>query len=38
MLENGSPSERRKIQQELGEDFDPTAFNTETCNTMLKEF
>ncbi|MDR1324913.1 MAG: plasmid pRiA4b ORF-3 family protein [Treponema sp.] len=38
ILENGSPSEKRKIQQELGEDFDPTAFNIETCNTMLKEF
>ncbi|MDR1398695.1 MAG: plasmid pRiA4b ORF-3 family protein [Treponema sp.] len=38
ILENGSPSEKRKIQQELGEGFDPTAFNTETCNTMLKEF
>ena len=38
ILENGSPSEKRKVQQELGENFDPTAFNTETCNTMLKEF
>jgi hypothetical protein len=38
ILENGSPSEKRKVWQELGEDFDSTAFNTESCNTMLKEF
>jgi hypothetical protein len=37
ILENGNPIEKRKVERELGEDFDPLAFNIEACNTMLKE-
>jgi hypothetical protein len=34
-LENGAPEERRLALSELGEGFDPQAFDLEACNRDL---
>jgi hypothetical protein len=35
ILENGNSAEKLKVQKELGEGFDPTAFSVAACNKTL---